>query len=129
MLRSVTLSFALCVLAAACALVEPPVPPGSRVLQVPVRNLSDAPVGELGVKVRGATLYAAQPPSVPADSTTTVTFYVPSKGEWWIAVNGIGLVEGRQFEEFQPVRGNEPCLIVFDADLSARYTCKREGQS
>ena len=46
MLRSVTLGLALSVLAEACALVEPPIPAGTRAFQVDVRNLSDAPVGE-----------------------------------------------------------------------------------
>ena len=129
MLRSVTLSVALSVLAAACALVEQPVPPvplGTTPVQVQVRNLSDAPVGELGVKVRGGMQHAAQPPSVPGDSTTTVTFYVPNDGEWWIAVNGIGVVEG---QDFQGLRRNEACLIEFSSNMAARNTCERVGPS
>jgi hypothetical protein len=124
-LRSVTLSVAVSVLAAACALVEPPVPPGTTPIQVEVHNLSDAPVGELGVKVRqdgGTLLHAAQPPSVPEDSTATVTFHVPANDEWWIAVNGIGLLEGRRFERFGR---DEACLIEFSGNMDLRLRCER----
>jgi hypothetical protein len=88
-------------------------------VQATVRNKSDAPVGELGVKVRGG-LYAAQPPWVPADSTTTVTFWVPMKDQWWIAVNGIGFVDGSKFQ--REGRQNK-CMIELSANKVAVLSC------
>ncbi len=87
MLRSVTLGVVLSVLAAACALVEPPVPAGTVTVQGEVRN-ERGPV-ELGVTTpTGVVPDAVKPASLPADSTTQVTFFVPATGEWSITVDG-----------------------------------------
>jgi hypothetical protein len=87
-LRSVTLSVALCVLAAACALFEPPVPPGTVATHARVKNLENFPV-ELAVKMTtsGVLLGAVSPASLPANGTAQVTFYLPVSGDWWITVN------------------------------------------
>ena len=87
-LRSVSLSVALSVLAAACALVEPPVPANTHavanladditfVLTGEVRNLRAEPV-QLEMRTpAGALPGAVQPASLPAQTTTNVTFYIP----------------------------------------------------
>ena len=123
MLRSVAVAVgvALSVLAAACALIEAPPPAGTVMVQVQVRNVSDAPLGELGVKVRGGVLpNSAQPPWVPADSTTVVTLHVPISDEWWIAVNGIGVVVGERARRLP----RSECL-EFTTNTVATFGCAR----
>jgi hypothetical protein len=107
------------VLAAACSSVEPPPPTGTIAVPIRVRNLSDAPLGELGVKVpKGMLAGAAQPPWVPAGATTVVTFYVPPNGEWWVALNGIGVFVGDR----RP--GGDPrCFIEFAINRVPRENC------
>lgn len=120
-MRSLTLGIALSILAAACALTEPPLPPGTVTLQIQVRNQSDEPLGELGVKVRGGVLpNAAQPPWVPANSATMVTFFVPVSDEWWLAVDGIGIVVGERLRHL----GGGACL-EFSTSMNADFSCAR----
>ena len=119
-IRSLTLVLASSVLAAACALTEPPPPAGTVMLQIQVRNVSDEPLGELGVKVRGGTLpNAAQPPWVAANSTTMVTFHVPISDEWWLAVNGIGIVVGERLQ--RNLRGG--ACLEFSSTTNADFSC------
>lgn len=90
MLRAVALGIALFLLAAACALVEPPAPPaGTRPVQARVDNRRPDPV-EITVRTPAGVLSgAAQPTSrVEAFSTTDLTLYVPIEGQWTIARNG-----------------------------------------
>ena len=87
--RAVTLSVAVSLLAAACALVEQPPPPGTRMFQAEVRNLSPRPLEPL-VQIsstEGALPGAVRPPSVPPESTAIVTFFVPVAGEWSILID------------------------------------------
>ena len=89
MLRTVAPSLALSVLAAACALVEQPPPPGTRVIEAEVRNLSSRPL-ELMVQTsqtEGALPGAVRPSSVPPGSTAIVTIYVPTAGEWSVLID------------------------------------------
>ena len=91
MLRSVTLGVALSVLAAACALVEEPPPPSTGPFQVHVWNTRPDPV-ELTItspEDMAAVGGVVQPALLPALSETIVTFHVPIRGEWALAVNGI----------------------------------------
>ena len=95
MLRSVTLGLTLFILAAACALVEPPPPAGTRPIQVQIENRRPGPVqltiASHAVVLEGAAdelTGVAQPASVPAGSTTNVTFHVPINRDWWIGFNG-----------------------------------------
>ena len=79
MFRAVTLGFAISVLVAACALVEQPPPPGTRVIQAEVRNLSKQSL-ELLVRAsptEGALPGAVRPSSVPPGSAALVTLFVP----------------------------------------------------
>ena len=86
-LRAVTIGVALSVLAAACALLEQPPPAGTRMVQIEVRNMREHPT-DLGVTTLSGPLPgAAQPASLQAQSTSTVTFHIPMTGDWWIKVN------------------------------------------
>jgi hypothetical protein len=98
-LRSVTLGVAFFVVAAACALVEPPAPPGTYMVQIEVRNERPNPMPftvYFGGQPRGD---AVQPPSVPAGpSRTAVTFYLPLANDWEIAIGDIGGITGQGFD-------------------------------
>ena len=97
MLRSVTLGLALSLLAAACALVEPPVPAGTRPVQGEVRNMRAHAV-ELVVRMpAGEMRGAVQPALLPARSTTDVTFYIPITGDWTILNGDEELFTGEEF--------------------------------
>ena len=87
-LRSVTLSLALSVLAAACALVEPPVPAGTFMVPGEVRNMR-RPGGAHGEDAsRRAPRRGAA--SVPAGGSVDCGRYVSpaDRRGWSIAVNG-----------------------------------------
>jgi hypothetical protein len=113
-LRSVTLSVALSVLAAACALLEPPVPPGTVATHARVKNLENVPV-ELEVKMptSGVLLGAVEPASLPANGTAMVTFYLPVSGDWWITVNGSDMYAAADIREI----GSGRCTL--DMEVSA----------
>ena len=92
MLRSVTLSLALTALAAACGLVEEPPPPSTDpgAFQVQIWNTRPNPL-ELTITTpedMAVVGGVVQPALLPALSETTVTFHVPIRGEWALAVNG-----------------------------------------
>ncbi len=122
MLRSVTLGFALSILAAACALVEPPVPAGTYPMPAEVRNSSAHPVEFIVVRAVGGALPggnkiagAVQPASVPAGpSTTRVTFHLPTDGQWVIPIPEWGEIEGKDFDSFLALQCR-PLSIHFDA--------------
>ena len=121
MLRSVTIGVALSVLAAACALVEQPPPPGTVMVQAEVHNARGL-VKLTVVTPPGSVLPGAvQPAYVPAGSTTNVTFYVPTSGQWWIAVNGTDDIDGADFSKHL----RQGCRIEIDlmADGGWGYGC------
>jgi hypothetical protein len=123
-LRSVTLGLALSVLAAACALVEPPAPPGTYMVQIEVRNEQPNPV-RFAVYVRGQPLAAAvQPPSVPAGpSRTAVTFYLPIADDWDIAIDG-GDIGGITGQGVDPTFRREcPLVIELPATGDWQFGC------
>ena len=97
-MRSVTFSVALAVLAAACALVEAPMPAGTFMVQGEVRNMRPGPV-ELEVRTPAGVLPGAvQPASLPAGpSNARVTYHLPMTGEWSIAVNGDAFISSSDF--------------------------------
>ena len=97
MLRPVSLGLVLSVLAAACALIEPPAPANTFMVQGEVRNMRAAPV-KLEVRTpTGVLPGAVQPASLPAGpSTANVTYHLPA-GEWWIAVNGDAFIASSDF--------------------------------
>ena len=88
MRRSVTLSLALSVLTAACALLPQPPPAGTRPFQAQVRNMRPDQAVVTVSTPAGVLPSAVQPALLPAGSTTNVTFHVPLGGEWAIAING-----------------------------------------
>jgi hypothetical protein len=93
MLRAMAMSLASSVLAAACALVEQPPPPGTTPIQVEIRNQTEQTVVELFVVMEDAegTLDgAARPASVPPKSTIDVTVYVPTARAWTIFIGPTG---------------------------------------
>ena len=122
MLRSVTLGLALSVLAAACALVEPPVPAGTFALPGEVRNMRAVPV-ELEVRTPTGTLPGAvQPASLPAGpSTTKVTYHVPITGQWSIAVDGDPYIVSGDFGA--EIRQGCTLGLELSADGSSGYGC------
>jgi hypothetical protein len=87
MLRAGALGVALGVLAAACALVEPPPPAGTRVVQAQVESEWPQPITPVVRTPAGVMQGAAQPATLPPRSTTLVSFYVPITGEWSIGLN------------------------------------------
>ena len=120
MLRSVTLGLALSVLAAACALVEPPqpVPAGTFRLQGEVRNMKSEPVSLAVMTSAGVLPGAVQPASVPAHTAANVTFDVP------LAKGGSILVDSRQWITNTEVDG-EGCTLGIEvaADEGITYGC------
>jgi hypothetical protein len=122
MLRSVTVSVAMSVMATACALVERPVPAGTFVVQGEVRNMRPGTV-ELEVRTPAGVLPGAvQPASLPAGpSTANVTYHLPITGEWWIAVNGDPFVASGDFGA--EIRQGCTLGIELSADGSSGHGC------
>lgn len=122
-LRSVTLGIAWSLMASACALVEPPVPPGTYPVEAEVRNSSARPVEFTVVRAAGGALPggnqitgAVQPASVPAGASgTKVIFHLPTDGQWLINIPGWGEIEGKDFDSFLALQCR-PLQIYFDAD-------------
>lgn len=120
-LRSVVLCVAIPFLAAACALTEPPAPPGTYKVEIEVRNEWPNPV-PFKVLVGGQPRSAAvQPSSVPAGpSSTIVTFYLPIADAWEIAIgdnSDIGAMTGQGFD---PAFSRE-CPLVIDLPRSGNW--------
>ena len=65
---------------------------------------------------------AVQPPSLPAGSSTDVTFWVPTAGRWWIFLQDSDLViSGEEINELVDVGCT--IFIEFSADESAQFGC------
>lgn len=127
MLRAVVLGVPLSVFAAACALTTPPPPAGTIPIHVEVHNMMARPA-ELTMRppagmVPGPPLPGAvQPPSLPAGSSTDVTFWVPPAGPWWIFLQDSNLViSGEEINELVDVGCT--IFIEFSADESAQLGC------
>jgi hypothetical protein len=127
MLRAVVLGVPLSVLAAACAMTTPPPPGGTVPLRIEVDNMTARPA-ELTVRppagmIPGAALPGAvQPPTLPAGSSTDVTFWVPPAGRWWIFLQDSNLViSGEEIDEL--VDSGCTIFIEFSADESVQYGC------
>lgn len=120
-LRSVTLGVVLSVLATACALVEPPVPVDTYVLQGWVRNLTGHPVAlHVVACCSGVHSGAAQPASVPAHTEANVTYYVPLGGDWSIWADNIMIAGNDLIGSF-----GEECTLGVElaADGSSETGC------
>ena len=50
-----------------------------------------------------------------------LTLHVPLDDKWWIAVNGMGVLEGEAFR--RNLRNGCPLSIEFSARGGARYDC------
>jgi hypothetical protein len=120
MLRRVALGLALSVLAEACALVESPPPAGTRPFQVQVANMRPAPLELTVMTPAGGLPGAVEPASLPAGTTTDVTFHVPLGGEWSIAVNGEVQLGG---DELNPNIGVCTMGFEFTADGGMSVGC------
>jgi hypothetical protein len=121
MIRAVTIGFALSVLASACALIEPPPPLGTYVMQAEVRNNSPRAVEFTVRRAVGGALPggdvivgAVQPASAPP-GMTRMSFNLPSDGNWLIEIPGWGEIEGKDFAGFLALECR-PLLIEFEAD-------------
>lgn len=121
-MRLVTLGVALSVLATACALIEPPVPADTFVVQGEVRNMRPGPV-ELEVRTpTGVLPGAVQPASLPAGpSSAKVTYHLPIAGEWWIAVNGDAFIASADFGA--DIRQRCTLGIELSVDGSSTHGC------
>jgi hypothetical protein len=89
MLRAAVVGLAMSVLVSACALIEPPPPPGTTPFPAQVTNLDPFGV-ELAVTTPNGNLAGAVAPRLlPAHGIGDVTFYVPiTDSAWTITVNG-----------------------------------------
>lgn len=122
--RAVTLSLAVSLLSAACALVEPPPPPGTYAVQMEVRNEWPDSVPFTVYFGGQPRRDAVRPPSVPGGpSRTAVTFYLPLADDWEIAIkNGdLGAITGQGFD---PTFRRE-CPLVMELPRSGdwRFGC------
>ncbi|HEU5204674.1 MAG TPA: hypothetical protein VFU17_10295 [Candidatus Limnocylindrales bacterium] len=121
MLRVVAIGLALCALAVACALVEPPQPVGTYRMEAEVRNGSPGPVAFTVRRALGGALPGmgvieggVQPASVPP-GTSSIVFYLPTDGNWLIEIPGWGEIEGKDFRGFLALQCR-PLLIEFEGD-------------
>jgi hypothetical protein len=121
-LRSLTFCLAISVVAAACALVEPPIPAGTFMVQGEVRNMRAGPV-QLEVRTPAGVLPGAvQPATLPAGpSTAHLTYYLPITGEWSIAVNGDAFIASGDFGP--DIRQGCTLGIELSADGSSTHGC------
>ena len=118
MLRSVTLSLAMSVLAVACALVEPPPPPGTRSFQIEVRNATTNTVELMVATPAGVLEGGAQPAALPAGpSTSKVSLYVPITGAWGLTVNGAEMITVDRPHDLLG-RG---CTVTIELDADGGY--------
>lgn len=90
MLRLLLLALASGLLAAACALVDAPLPAGTVVVQLKVNNQFGRAV-PVAVTTGAATI-PAEPSMVPPLSVGEVRFFVPIGASWTIVVNGQDLI-------------------------------------
>ena len=120
-MRSVTFGVVLSVMAAACALVEPPAP-ATFTVQGEVRNLRAGPVA-LEVRTPAGVLPGAvQPASLPAGpSSAIVTYHLPIDGDWSIAVNGDAYIMKADFGA--DIRQGCVLGIELSADGSSTHGC------
>jgi hypothetical protein len=86
-LRAGALGVALAVIAAACALAEPPPPAGTRVVQAQVESEWPQPITPVVRTPAGVMQGAVHPATLQPRSTTMVSMYVPIAGEWSISFN------------------------------------------
>jgi hypothetical protein len=86
MLRPIVLALASGLLVAACALVDPPAPAGTVMLQINVNNQFGLPIDV------GVTAGEARPSTVPAKTKGDVQFFVPLGRQWTITVNSQDLI-------------------------------------
>jgi hypothetical protein len=92
MLRPLVLALASGLLVAACALVDPPAPAGTVMLQLKVNNQFGLPVDVAVTTATGAYAGEARPPTVPAMTASDVQFFVPIGRPWTITVNDQDLI-------------------------------------
>ncbi len=125
MLRSVTLSLVLSVLAAACALVEvPPVPANTFMLKAEVRNTKAYPV-EITVRTPAGVLPGAvQPASLLGHTATNVTFDIPLGDDWSIWVDESTVMDDL---DVSPEILRQGCALGIEllADGTFTYGCGR----
>ena len=100
MFRAFLLGIAVSLLTAACALL-PAEPPGTRPLQLSVRNNTGAPVDIRVVMAGGTAAGSAVPPTVPIGGLgTPVTIYVPLSGDWMLEVGDQATLTSVDFDDY-----------------------------
>jgi len=128
MLRAGALGVALAVLAAACALVEPPPPAGTRVVEAQVESEWPEPITPVVRTPAGVIQGAAQPASLQPMSTTMVRFYAPITGEWSVGFNPGTEIPGRDLDRSYNRSSKGGCtipLITIGNDGSYGEGCAR----
>jgi hypothetical protein len=116
-MRPRLLAMLVAVLLGACALVQPPPPPGTQAIPVPVLIRSSRPVdiAVTSAPSREALPGAVAPASLPGKSITQVTFYVPAQGTWLIVVNGKHYIEPQSFFEATRPGCTMSLFVTFEA--------------
>ena len=98
-LRSVTFSVAISVLAAACALVEQPPPPGTRPIDARVHNGASQPAEITLTLPTGVLPDAVRPSVVEPGTTADVTIHLPASGAWTIVINEYSEFDGTRIAD------------------------------
>ena len=73
----------------------------------------------------GAALGAVQPTSLPAGSTTDVTFHVPTAEPWWLFVGASNTFNGADIDMLVE-RG---CTILIDVSADGSFHLECGGQT
>ena len=129
MIRPVAFGLALSIFAAACALVAPP-SPTTRTVQAEIRNEMERPVmftvrRSLDEEPGAALPGAVQPTSLPAGSTTDVTFRVPTSDPWWLFVGDSNIFNGADIDMLVD-RG---CTILIEVSADGSFHLECGGQT
>lgn len=122
MRRAVT-GIAICVLIGACALMDP-VPPGTRPVQISVRNNAGRPVSVRVTTPAGVIPGSAVPSVVPSGPGTLVTINVPVDREWTLELEPGGPIGGNEFDDYTA----NGCMFGVEllADGGYSYGCANE---
>ena len=110
-MRAAALGLAIAVLGAACSVLPPA---GTRPVAAEVTNLQPVPIVLTIETPTGVLPIGAQPGSLRAGATETVTFFLPPGEDWWIAANGLPMFPASDTNMY--VR--QGCHLFMDIDAN-----------